>query len=126
MGPQGGEGVGEGLSVGVVEVHRETLRPQAGGGESIQQPVNMTGGGHPDGVAEAELPAPQVQQPAAHGDDLLDRHLALPRVAEGHGQVAADPDTRLACGSDDRAEHLDRFVQPAVEIPPGERPGGTA
>ena len=56
---QRGEGVGERLAVGVVEVHGEPVGADAGVGEGRDERRDVAGGGDADGVAEAELVAPR-------------------------------------------------------------------
>jgi hypothetical protein len=80
----------------------------------------------PDRVAERELVAAQVHQSPAHLDDLRHRHGALPRVAETHRDVAANPQPLGPSTLDDRREHGQRLLDAAVEVLAGERLGGAA
>ncbi|GAA3061987.1 hypothetical protein GCM10020000_51590 [Streptomyces olivoverticillatus] len=61
---QRGQGVGERLAVGVVEVDGEPLRAHARLAEGGQQGGDVAGGGHADGVAEAQLVTAEAEQPA--------------------------------------------------------------
>ncbi len=74
-----------------------------------------------DRVAEGELGAAEVEQASGDLDDLLDGDVALPRVAEAHGDVAAHGEPFDAGSFDDRREHRDRLLHRTVEVAPGER-----
>ncbi len=50
---------------------------------------DLAGGADADGVAEADLGAAHLRQRDGDAGDLVDRDVALPRVAEAHRDVAA-------------------------------------
>src|SRR3954454_16971316 len=89
-GEQPGVGVGEGLTVGVVEVEREGADARAGAAELVDECGDVAGGADADGVTQAELAGAQVEQAAPDRDDLPDRHGAFPRIAEAHRDVGPD------------------------------------
>ena len=79
-----------------------------------------------DGVAEAELAGAQVEETLADGGHLLDRDVALPRVAEAHRDIRPDVEAVLAGPLHRRLEHRELLVEAAVEVLLGERLGGAA
>ena len=99
------ERVGQRLAVGVVEVHGERRRRAAPrSSSSSQQVAHLAGRADADRVAERDLAcspsraaAPRRRRPAPS------RHVALPRVAEAHGHVAADGQPLGAGARHDRA-----------------------
>ncbi len=58
-------------------------------GECVQQGRDVAGGGDADRVAQRQLGAAELEQPDADVDDLVDRDVTLPRVAEAHRDVGA-------------------------------------
>ena len=86
----------------------------------------MPRGADPDRVAERELGGAEVEEPLADGHHLVDRDVALPRVAEAHRDVRPDVQPRLAGPVDGRLEHRELLVEAAVEVALRERLGGTA
>lgn len=94
--------------------------------EGGQQGLHMAGGGHADGVAQAQFVAAQVEQRPADPDGLRDGHRALPGVAEAHREIAADLHLGVLGPRDDRREHRQRLVDRAVEVGLGEGLGGAA
>ena len=87
---------------------------------------DVAGGADADGVAEAELAGAEVEQPLADVDHLVDRHRALPRVAEAHRDVGADVEAGVAGAAYGRLEHRELLVEAAVEVLLGEGLGGAA
>src|SRR5690606_4331183 len=86
-------GVGERLTVGVVEVDADLVHADPGGVQGIQQAAHVTGRADTDRVADGQLVAPQVHQAGADVDNLRDRDGPLPGVPEAHGDVATHPGT---------------------------------
>ncbi len=80
----------------------------------------MARGGHADRVAQAQLVAAHVQQGLADLHHLGDGDRALPRVAEAHGEVAADMDVLGLRAAHHRLEHRQCLVHRAVEVGLGE------
>ncbi len=70
---EGGDGVGESLTVGVVEVHGHVADRHSAGLEGGEQILDVARGGDPDGVTDAQLIAAEAHQPAGHVDHLTDR-----------------------------------------------------
>lgn len=118
------EGVGEGLAVGVVEVHADPLGGDAFRVQRGQQRPDVARGGDADGVAEAELVAAEVEQRLGGADDLGERDRSLPGVAEAHGQVAAYVGPVFLGAGHDGLEHGEGLGDGAVEVAGGEGLGG--
>ncbi len=93
---------------------------------ACEEPVDVSGRPDADGVAERELVAAEVHEPARGVDDLTDRHLALPGVAEAHRDVGPDPQAGRPGPLDDGTEHRHRLLERAAEVLLGERLGGAA
>ena len=87
---EGGQGVGERLAVGVVEVHGELVDADARGAERLDQRGHLPGRRDADRVAEGQLVAAELDQPRADLHHLIDRYVALPRIAVTHRDVPAD------------------------------------
>ena len=119
-----GEHVRQGLAVRVVEVQCEpvTLDPRLL--DRLEDRGHLTGRRHPDRVAEADLGAPEVDQPPRHRCGLPGIDSTLPRVAETHRHVTAYRQPARSCFGDRRGGHLDRPVQRAAQVFPGEPFGG--
>ena len=87
---------------------------------------HVAGRADADGVADAQLAGPEVEEPPADRDDLLDRHRALPRVAEAHRDVRPHVDARVPRPADGRLEHRELAVEGVVEVLGREGLGGAA
>ena len=123
---EGGVGVGQGLAIGVVEVHGQLVAGHARIDERRDQPADVAGRAHTDGVAEAELVGPEVEEALADLDHLVDRDVPLPRVAEAHRDIGANVEPGGARPGHGGLEHLELPVQAAVEVLLGEGLRGTA
>ncbi len=115
-----GEGVGQGLAVGVVEVHADAVGGDTGLVQRGEQGLDVTRGGDADRVAEAQLVTAEVEQGLGDGDDLVDRDGALPGIAEAHGQIAAHVRPALPGPGHDGLEHGEGLGDGAVEVAGGE------
>src|SRR5436190_2960166 len=109
-----------------MEVQGQAVDVRPGALERVDQSRDVAGGAHADGVAEAELTRPEVEQASPDRDDLLDRYGAFPGVAEAHRDVRADVDSGVARTPYDGLEHRELRVQRPVEALLGERLGGAA
>ena len=96
------------------------------GGKGLQQPRDMTGGSHADGVADGQLGRAEIDQAPPDPSNLVDRHVAFPWVAERHRDVRPDVDAGRAGPGHGRLEHRELVVKAAVEVAPRERLGGAA
>ncbi len=101
-------------------------RAMPGVDERRDQPPDVAGRADADGVAEAELAGPEVEEPLADLDHLVDRDGALPRVAEAHRDIGADVEPGRSRPGHGRLEHRELPVQAAVEVLLGEGLGGAA
>ena len=121
---QRGEGVGQRLAVGVVEVHGELVDADPGGDARVQHGVDVAGGAGADRVAEGDLRAPALEEPGGHRGDLGGRDRALPGIAPAHRHVTAHGQPGLTGPLQHRREHLELGVECPVEVALGERLGG--
>ncbi len=123
---QGDESVGEGLAVGVVEVHRQQPHIDVLRGQGVEQGEDLAGRADADRVAERQLVDAQVEQRAgvAGDDGRLDG--ALPRVAEAHRQVPAHRQALATRPGDHGREHRQRLCDRAVQVLPGKGLGRAA
>ena len=114
---QGSHGVGQRLAIGVVEVHSDRVDPHSAGVQGLEEPADVTGRTHPDGVAQRQrLVAPRSMSRTATSTDLLDRHRPLRGCSETHRDIGAHPQTgRLARGHDG-GEHGHRLGDGPVEV----------
>ncbi len=69
--------------------------------------------------------APSCHQAVGHVDDLGDRDVALPRVAEAHRDVGPHPQPGRAGPLDHRREHLHRLGHRTAQVGLGEALGRT-
>ena len=69
-----------------------------------------------DGVAERELAGAEVVEALADLDHLVDRHVALPGVAEAHADVGAHVEPGVAGADHGGLEHRELLVEAAVEV----------
>lgn len=121
---EGGQGVGEGLAVGVVEMDADDVGKHALLAQQGEQFEHVSRCRDADGVAQAQLVAAHVHQRLADARDLVQRDRALPGVTEAHGDIAADMGALVLGVFDDGLEHGQRLVHRAVEVGLREGLGG--
>ncbi|KAG1443372.1 hypothetical protein G6F57_018117 [Rhizopus arrhizus] len=120
---QAGGDVGDGLAVGVVEVHGQR-RHRNLGGDRLQHRPRLARGTDADGVAQRDFVAAHLVQGTGHAHHVGQRYFALVGAAEHGGHIAAHTHAIGGGPAQDRLETGQRLVDAGIGVGAVERFGG--